>query len=34
VRLAALGTPTKTIAAQVGVSERAVRYYVRGRACP
>jgi hypothetical protein len=34
VRLAALGWPTRRIAAQLGVSDRAVRYYVRGRTCP
>jgi hypothetical protein len=30
-QLAALGVPTRRIAAQVGVSERSVRYYVAGR---
>ena len=34
VELAALGVPTKRIAATVGVSERCARYYVHGRACP
>jgi hypothetical protein len=33
-QLAADGVPTGRIAAQLGVSDRAVRYYVRGRACP
>jgi hypothetical protein len=32
VQLAALGLPTRRIAAVVGVSDRSVRYYVRGRA--
>jgi len=34
VQLAQLGFPTRQIAAQLGVSDRAVRYYVSGRACP
>jgi DNA-directed RNA polymerase specialized sigma24 family protein len=33
-QLAAMGWTTRRIAARVGVSERAVRYYVAGRACP
>jgi hypothetical protein len=34
VRLAALGWPTKRIAAQLGVTPRCVRYYLAGRTCP
>ncbi len=34
VELNQAGWGTKRIAAAVGVSERAVRYYVSGRACP
>ena len=34
LRLVALGMGTKQIASAVGVSERAVRYYVSGRPCP
>jgi hypothetical protein len=33
-QLAGLGWPTRRIAAQVGVTPRAIRYYVHGRACP
>jgi hypothetical protein len=33
-QLAGLGWPTRQIAAQLGVSDRAVRYYVAGRVCP
>jgi DNA-binding NarL/FixJ family response regulator len=34
VRLSKRGVGTKQIAAQLGVSERAVRYYITGRPCP
>ena len=33
-QLDALGLPTRQVAATVGVSDRAVRYYLHGRACP
>jgi len=33
-QLSELGVGTKRIAATVGVSESAVRHYVKGRACP
>jgi hypothetical protein len=33
-QLANFGWPTKAIAAQLGVSDRAVRYYKAGRVCP
>jgi DNA-directed RNA polymerase specialized sigma24 family protein len=33
-QLAELGWPTGRIARQLGVSDRAVRYYLAGRACP
>jgi hypothetical protein len=33
-KLAGMGWPTGRIARQIGVSDRAVRYYLAGRACP